>query len=125
MKPVNQLNRSRGNNMEVEFKIINEVPERFTGKRKIVLSWLLKHADKVEIANRKGGRSLYKVYFDDGVYKGGTSFTFNHQQMTPLNIYMAVQETGWPGFNLKWLEDIAEEEMQRELESTKQEQMTL
>lgn len=98
-----------------EYKIITEVPQEYTGKRKLVLEWMLKHADKVEIDKRGGGRSMYRFYFDDGAYKGGNSFELHHQALTPLNAYLIAQRTGWPDFHLKWLEDIAEEEMQREL----------
>ena len=97
------------------YKVITEVPQEYTGKRKIVLEWMLKHADKVEIDKRGSGRSMYRFYFDDGVYKGGYSFELHHKALTPLNAYLVAQKTGWPGLRLKWLEDIAEEEMQREL----------
>jgi len=97
--------------MTQEYKVITEVPQEYTGKRKLVLEWMLKHADKVEIDKRGRGRSMYRFYFDDGAYKGGYSFEVHHQDLTPLKAYLVTQRTGWPGFNLKWLEDIAEEEM--------------
>ena len=97
------------------YKIITEVPDEYTGKRKLVLEWMLKHADKVEIDKRGGGASMYRFHFDDGVYKGIFCFEINHKALTPLNAYLIAQKTKWPGLSLKWLEDIAEEEMQREL----------
>ena len=98
-----------------EYKIITEVPEGYVGKRKLVLEWMLNHADKVEIDKRSSGRSMYRFSFDDGVYKGSYSFELSHKALTPLNAYLVAQQTGWPGLSLKWLEDIAEEKMEREL----------
>ncbi len=98
-----------------EYKVINEVPIRLEGKRAVALQWLLEHADKVSVLEIPRGRSKYKVYFDDGVYKGGFEFIIPQQELTPLKAYLIAKQTGWPGHTLGWLESICEEKMQNEL----------
>ena len=102
---------------EEDFKIITDVPERLQGTvRGAVLDWYIKRADKVSILELPKGASRYKIYFDEGAYKGGTEFTLKQSQLTPLNAYLNAAETGWPGFHLKWLEDICEERIKNETE---------
>ncbi len=102
---------------EEDFQIIREVPERLIGERALALAWLLKHATTVEMAQRPRGRSKYRAYFDDGAYKGGTRVVLHQQQLTPLAVYLAAAETGWPGLRLKWLAEAAENKMREELQA--------
>lgn len=99
-----------------EYIIITEVPDTMEGKRRIALQWLLREADKVSMLPIPRGRSKYKIYFDDGAYKGGTEFAISHQDLTPLRAYLVARATGWPGHKLEWLEAICEEKMIIELE---------
>lgn len=98
-----------------EYKIITEVPATLSGKRAVALQWLLEHADKVSVLQIPGGRSKYKIYFDDGVYKGGFEFIVPHKELTPLRAYLIAKQTGWPGHTIEWLEAFCEERMLDEL----------
>lgn len=94
---------------------IKEVPARLEGKRALALKWLLEEATTVSMLEIPRGRSRYKVYFDDGAYKGGYEFIINQQDLTPLTAYLTAAKTGWPGHKLEWLEDFCEERMKREV----------
>ena len=102
-----------------DYIVLKEVPAEFVGKRKVALDWLIKNADEVSILKKPKGRSMYSIYFDDGAYKGGTSFKVRHDNLTPLKAYLIASETGWPGYMamLRELEGMAEEIMIKELDN--------
>lgn len=102
-----------------DFKIITEVPERLEGKRALALKWLIQAADRVSVLEKPKGRSIYKFYFDEGAFKGGTEFTLKQVNLTPLTAYLLTANiVGWPGFknNLTKLEDYATWIMEKEIE---------
>jgi hypothetical protein len=97
---------------------ITTVPERFVeGNKRLCLQFLLKKADKVEECFRPHGKSRYRAYFDDGVFKGQFVFTFRQSDLTPLSVLQQCASTGWPGFRLAWLEDICADKMKTKLEA--------
>jgi hypothetical protein len=97
---------------------ISEVPARFgEGNARLSLSFLLKHADKVEEWFRPNGGSKYRAHFDDGVFKGVFVLSFRQRDLTPLSIYLQCASTGWPGLGLGWLEQLCAERMKQDLEA--------
>jgi hypothetical protein len=101
-----------------QYALIKEVPTRFgEGAARISLSYLLKHADKVEEWFRPNGGSKYRAHFDDGVYKGSFVFTFRQRDLTPLTVYLQCASTGWPGLSVGWLEEVCAQRMKAEMEA--------
>jgi hypothetical protein len=108
-------------NDNLKWEPLTEVPERLVGDRKLALQFLLKHADKVEMAYLPKSASRYRAYFDDGVFKGAFVFTWRQAELTPLNVYLTCVGTGWPGFNLVWLENFAAQTMAKDMGIQRQE----
>jgi hypothetical protein len=101
-----------------QYTTITEVPPRFgEGAARLSLSYLLKHANKVEEWFWPNSGSKYRAHFDDGVYKGVFVFTFRQRDLTPLSVYLQCASTGWPGLSVKWLEDHCAERMKTEMEA--------
>jgi hypothetical protein len=92
---------------------VTSVPDRLEGKRRLALQFLLTHASRVEIRYVPRGRSQYRASFDDGVGRGSFVYSWDQAALTPLAVYLSLANTGWPGFQLDWLETCAERHMAR------------
>ena len=97
--------------------------QKFPNAWKVSGDWpgiLIEHSDGVEICYSPKGRSKYRIRFDDGVYQGEYRFIIHQDQLTPLGVYLLCAKTGWPGFQLEWLGNLAETHMIEEMAKIKE-----
>jgi hypothetical protein len=99
----------------LRWEVLKEAPERLVGERRLAMEYLLRHADRVEMAYCAGGKSKYRAYLDDGAFKGEFVFTWKQDELLPLRLYLDLASTNWPGFSLAWLSEHAAKRMQSEL----------
>lgn len=65
------------------------------GLKPKLVEWLKKHHAKIEIEHHPKQRSIYKISFDQGVFKGENVYTVRYDRLTPMFLAQICFSEGW------------------------------
>ena len=77
--------------------------EKTSDQKVFLLNCIADSCDTIQRHPKPKGRTLWKFYFDDGVYKGGWWLQINQNNLKPLAVVELLVEIPWPG--LKCMKD--------------------